>query len=630
MNETFDIMALTLLFPILGALLVGTSGNHWSKKAAAFAASAAVGASFLVVVASIFRVHLGSVEVARSVDLWKWGTMQGVNGPIDITFGLYIDPLSLTLMSVVTGVGFLIHWFSFEYMEQDPGYTRFFCLLNIFIAAMTLLVLANNFATLIIGWGGVGFASFSLIGFWREKPSAAEASKKAFVMNVIGDVGLMVSVFVLAAKVGVLDYQTLFTDSIQRLKVDPATGGWMTVVVLGLMVAAYAKSAQLPLHTWLPDAMEGPTPVSALIHAATMVTAGVYLLVRCHPLLELVPRLMTVIGILGALTALFAACCAMVQNDLKRVLAYSTMSQLGYMFLAVGVGAYGAAVFHLVTHAFFKALLFLSAGIVIHAAHGEQDIRRLGGLAKEMPYTCFMFGVGGAALSGVPLTAGFFSKEAILHAAHHHEGATGLFIIGALVAIMTAFYTGRAFFLTFFGPQRVENLHLPGGPTTLSCTILTVLSVIAGFYHQRLSNCFDSTHPGFQIEPGATSGAAIGLSSAVLVALGVAYSLYGQGGSDKLGRNSTFLNFARSGFGVDYAYGAIAGGFSLLGRMASRGLDRLMSGTLPDLLGHSFATMGELLKETQSGQIRQYMISILVSVAVLLLYSIFIAGKVLP
>jgi NADH-quinone oxidoreductase subunit L len=629
MKTNFDIMALTLLFPLLGALLVGLAGKRWGKTASAFIASGSVALSFFVVLATIFGIHSDVLAPTRSVNLWHWATLQLNNGDIDVGFGLYIDPLSLTLMSVITGVGFLIHWFSSEYMEHDPDATRYFCLLNLFIAAMTLLVLANNFITLIIGWGGVGFASFSLIGFWRQKPSAGAAAKKAFVMNVIGDIGLMLAVFILVKEVGVVDYQTMFAQLIPQLRVDPSSKGWLQLAVFGILLGAYAKSAQLPLHTWLPDAMEGPTPVSALIHAATMVTAGVYLLVRCHPLLELTPGAMPVIATLGALTALYAACCALVQNDLKRVLAYSTMSQLGYMFLAIGVGAYGPAIFHLVTHAFFKALLFLTAGIVIHAAHGEQDMRRLGGLSKDIPFTCFMFGVGGAALAGVPVLSGYFSKEAILHSVHNSNGGTLLFLVGAGVAILTAFYTGRAFFMTFYGPQRVDHPHLPGGPTTLSCTILTILAVVAGFFDQRLSKCFDKsqTVQGWLIKPEVTSPSAITLTILVLLAIGTAYAMYGRGQHDKLGRNSTFLNFARNGFGFDAAYDTLAGGFTLISRLASRGLDKLFTESIPDLLGRSFVTMGTALKETQTGQIRHYMISVMISVVVVLLYSMFIGGS---
>ena len=628
MTMNFDIMALTLILPALGALLIGTMGRQLGKTGSALLGTSAVGASFLAVLASIYKIHSGVVESTRSVDLWHWASIPTNDGAVQVGFGLYLDPLSLTLMSVVTGVGFLIHCFSVEYMKEDPEYVRFFCLLNVFITAMSLLVLANNFATLIIGWGGVGFASFALIGFWREKPSAAAASKKAFVMNVVGDVGLMVAVFILFHNLGSLDYQTLFLHKIPQISSDPSAKGWVTLLVVGLMVGAYAKSAQLPLHTWLPDAMEGPTPVSALIHAATMVTAGVYLLVRCHPILELVPSMMQVIATMGAVTALFAACCAMVQTDLKRVLAYSTMSQLGYMFLAVGVGAYGAAVFHLITHAFFKALLFLTAGMVIHTAHGEQDMRKLGGLRKDIPFTCFMFAVGGACLAGLPPMSGFFSKEAILHAAHHHEGSEILFLIGGLVALMTAFYTGRAFFMTFFGKQNLEHPHLPGGPTTLSCFVLTVLAFVSGGFYERLSLCFDPTASieGFKIEPAVSSSAAIGLTVLVAISALVAMAMYAKGQEDKLGRSSGLLNWIRGGFGFDKMYGILASGTVLLARFLARAVDKLFSSILPDALGKSFSGVGNLLKESQTGYTRHYMASIVFSGVMLLVYALVVGG----
>ncbi|MCA9781259.1 MAG: NADH-quinone oxidoreductase subunit L, partial [Candidatus Eremiobacteraeota bacterium] len=398
----------------------------------------------------------------------------------------------------------------------------------------------------------------------------------------------------------------------------------LALLAFSTLAAAAAKSAQVPFYTWLPDAMEGPTPVSALIHAATMVTAGVYLLVRTHPLLELSPAFLQLVAVMGAVTAFYAACCALFQNDLKRVLAYSTMSQLGYMFLAVGVGAYGAAVFHLVTHAFFKALLFLAAGIVIHTAHGEQDMRRLGGLSKDIPFTAFMFGVGGLALAGMFPFAGFFSKEAILHAAHEQ---TFLFGVGALVAVMTAFYTGRAYFMTFSGPQRVDHPHLPGGPTTLSCLILTVLSIGAGALAGPLSSFFDPTHTveGFQIHTEINFS---GIVVTVLVAASIAaaWAMYGKGQPDKLGRNVTFNNFVRTGFQVDAAYLIWANGFRDLGRLCSNGVDRLFSALLPGLVSSSFWGMGRSLTETQTGQVRHYMVSIMLSVVVLLFYALLVGG----
>ena len=628
MTENFDPMVLTLFLPLLGALIVGVAGRQLGKTGSAFIASAAVGCSFLIVLSTIVRKLTGNV-VPENVPLWNWAELP-TTPPTSISFGLYVDSLSLTLMSVITGVGFLIHWFSAEYMEHDPEVPRFFTLLNIFIAAMTFLVLADNYATLIIGWGGVGFASFGLIGFWRQKPSAAAASKKAFVMNVIGDVGLMVAVFALVKYAGTVDYATLFNEVLPRLANDSQATGWLMVVTLGLMVGAYAKSAQLPLHTWLPDAMEGPTPVSALIHAATMVTAGVYLLVRSHQFLELVPALGTAVGYLGVVTALFAACCAMVQTDLKRVLAYSTMSQLGYMFLAVGVGAYGAAVFHLVTHAFFKALLFLTAGIVIHAAHGEQDMRKLGGLARQMPATMVMFAVGSLALAGFPLTAGFFSKEAILHAAHHHDGGFPLFVIGALVAVMTAFYTGRAFFMTFFGPSKIAHPHLPGAPTTASCAVLMLLSLGAGLAHPDFQAFLDPTMSdhAFAIEPGVTSGAAIGLSVAVIVAIGAAFAMFGKGQKDPFGGESFALGAVRGGMGFDGFYGFFTRAVFLLGSIAAKASDKFLQETLPNFVGRSFGSLSQALGQMHSGQVRHYILVITACVATLLIFSLVMRGGV--
>lgn len=626
MTSNFDPMVLTLLFPVLGALIVGVAGRQLGKTGSAFVASSAVGCSFLVVLSTIVRKLTGN-PVPESVKLWNWADLP-TTPPTSISFGLYVDALSLTLMSVITGVGFLIHWFSSEYMEHDPDVPRFFTLLNVFIAAMSFLVLADNYATLIIGWGGVGFASFGLIGFWREKPSAAAASKKAFVMNVIGDIGLMVAVFALYQFAGTVDYATLFNEVLPKLGDDRNANGWLMVVTIGLMLAAYAKSAQLPMHTWLPDAMEGPTPVSALIHAATMVTAGVYLLVRSHQFLELVPALGQAVGYLGAVTALFAACCAMVQTDLKRVLAYSTMSQLGYMFLAVGVGAYGAAVFHLVTHAFFKALLFLTAGIVIHAAHGEQDMRKLGGLGRQMPATAVMFAVGSLALAGFPLTSGFFSKEAILHAAHHHAGGMPLFLVGALVAVMTAFYTGRAFFLTFVGPSKIAHPHLPGAPTTASCAILMLLALFSGMAYPNLQGFFDPTMTdhAFAIEPGATSGAAIGLSLAVIVAIGIAFSMFGRGGTDPLGGESAGLVMVRNGMGFDGFYAFFTRAFVLLGSMASKLFDRHIQETIPNFVARSFDALSLTLSRMHSGQVRHYLLMVTACVTTLLVFTLVMRG----
>lgn len=633
MFESFDPMVLTLLLPVLGALLVGTCGRQLGRFGSAVVASGAVGLSFLVVLSTIVRKAAG-VPVLENQRLWTWmAGFPGVSKPI--SFGIYVDTLSLTLMAVVTGVGFLIHWYSSEYMEHDDEMPRFFTLLNVFIAAMTFLVLADNYATLIVGWGGVGFASFALIGFWREKPSAAAASKKAFVMNVVGDVGLMVAVFVLFKNAGTVDYHELFTSVLPGLAGKGSDNLWLLLVLLGLIVGAYAKSAQLPLHTWLPDAMEGPTPVSALIHAATMVTAGVYLLVRSGPLLDLMPAVGTGIAFMGALTALFAACCAMVQTDLKRVLAYSTMSQLGYMFMAVGVGAYGAAVFHLVTHAFFKALLFLTAGIVIHAAHGEQDMRKLGGLARQMPVATVLFAGGGLCLSGFPIiTSGYYSKEAILHAAHHYsDGGLWLFLVGALVAMMTAFYTGRAFFLTFLGPQRVENPHLPGAPTTVACLILWCLSISAGWGYETFQNWLmlgqsEELKPHFDIVPDALGGPSLGLGVGVVLALIAAWALFGKGAPDRFGAELGAWNWLRSGMGFDGFYGGIAYCFNVMGRMEAQAAEPFFQQKVPGLLGRSFASLSTATSELQSGNTRAYLFSMgLFLVLLLFMITVFLGGS---
>ncbi len=629
MTLGFDIMALTVLLPLLGALLLGSVGDRFSKTLTATIACGTVGASFAIVLYTAYGMLRGTTQAVRSVDFWEWATFTFGGSNVAVGFGIYLDPLSLTLMSVVTGVGFLIHWYSSEYMADDPNYSRYFALLNLFVAAMSLLVLANNLPVLIIGWGGVGLASFALIGFYREKPSAAAAAKKAFVMNVIGDVGLMIAVFVIFLHTQTLDYHTLFQIEAPKLSIDPTNEAWLITALLGLMVGAYAKSAQLPLHTWLPDAMEGPTPVSALIHAATMVTAGVYLLVRFAPLLEQSPVVMQAIAYLGLLSALMAACWALMQTDLKRVLAYSTMSQLGYMFLAVGVGAYGAAIFHLVTHAFFKALLFLTAGIVIHAAHGEQDMRKLGGLGKSIPYTALLFAVGGAALAGLPLTSGFFSKEAILHSAHGDHGSTLLFLGGAGIAILTAFYTGRAFFLTFFGPEAVKNPHLPGAATTLSCTVLAGLALVGGYPYQSLAGFLNAPEASatvstnFAIDPGASSPAAIGLGVLCLLALAAAYAVFGKSRSDKFADPG--LQRFRDGSPFDnLLYPLVSAAFVTVGRFFARDLDRVLQDKVPNTIGRAFIGLGQALKELQSGQVRHYMASVVITVVILLFYALMI------
>jgi len=402
-------------------------------------------------------------------------------GSLHIDFSLVFDQLSLVMLLVVTGVGFLIHVYSVGYMHSDPGYARFFSYLNLFLFFMTTLVLAGNILLMFVGWEGVGLASYLLIAFWFEKPTAAAAGKKAFVVNRIGDFGFLIAIFLILAQFGTLT----FSEIAAKLAANPTfTGGVLTVICLCLLFGAAGKSAQLPLYVWLPDAMEGPTPVSALIHAATMVTAGVYMIARTHFLFDRSPAALSTVAIVGAATAIFAATIGLVQNDIKRVLAYSTISQLGYMFLACGVAAYSAAIFHLVTHAFFKALLFLCAGSVIHALGGEQDMRKMGGLRTKIPITFWTMTIAVFTIAGFPPLAAFFSKDSILYAAFlQGSGGIVLWFVGLFTALLTALYMFRLWYMTFFGESRTPDAHPHESPWSMRAPliILALLSICGGW-----------------------------------------------------------------------------------------------------------------------------------------------------
>src|SRR5205823_2432937 len=372
-------------------------------------------------------------------------------GTFQADFAFYLDQLSLVMLLVVTGVGLLIHIYSIGYMWEEGGFHRFFCYLNLFMFFMLTLVFASNYLLMFIGWEGVGLASYLLIGFWFTKDSAASAGKKAFIVNRIGDFGFMIALFLLIKHFGSLNFDQVF-QSISPMKPETAGAGLLTGIGVLLMVGACGKSAQIPLYVWLPDAMEGPTPVSALIHAATMVTAGVYMVARSHLIFERAPSALTVVAILGTLTAFFAATIGIAQTDIKKVLAYSTISQLGYMFLACGVAAFSAGIFHLMTHAFFKGLLFLSAGSVIHALGGEQDMRRMGGLRTKIPWTFWTMTAATFAIAGIPPLAGFFSKDQILWKAWSSPYGSWIYwAVAVITALLTSFYMFRLWFLTFFG-----------------------------------------------------------------------------------------------------------------------------------------------------------------------------------
>ena len=436
--------------PLAGFLVLLLAGRRLGEPRAGWLATAVVGASFIATLV-VFVGLLGEEEEHRLFvqDLFSWIPA----GNLNVEFGFLVDPLSITMALFVTGIGTLIHLYSIGYMHGDPGYHRFFVYLNLFVFSMLVLILSNSFLGTFLGWEGVGACSYFLVSFWFERPAAPAAGKKAFVTNRVGDFGFMLAMFLIIATFGSLQY----VDVLGRAGTLSETTA-MAIALL-LFLGAVGKSAQIPLYVWLPDAMEGPTPVSALIHAATMVTAGVFLMVRINPILFEAPEAATVIAIVGAATALFAATIACAQNDIKKVLAYSTVSQLGYMFLAVGSGAYVAAVFHMITHAFFKALLFLGAGSVIHGMHEEQNMKLMGGLRRWMPITSATFIVGWLAIAGVPPFAGFWSKDDIL--ANAWDKSPALWAVGVVTAGLTAYYMSRQVFLVFYGDERWKKADKP-------------------------------------------------------------------------------------------------------------------------------------------------------------------------
>jgi NADH-quinone oxidoreductase subunit L len=463
------------VFPLLGFLIIGLANRKLSKGLTGAIGSGSILASFLIVLSLLFPMISGSLK-ATTITYFNWITV----GSFNIPFSFLIDPLSVTMMTIVTGVGFLIHVYSIGYMHEDDGFRRYFSYLNLFVFSMLLLVMGANYLVLFTGWEGVGLCSYLLIGFWFKNQNYNNAAKKAFIMNRIGDLAFLLGMLLIIKEFGTLDYDFIFKNA-PDLKENGMT---IIGITLLLFIGATGKSAQIPLYTWLPDAMAGPTPVSALIHAATMVTAGVYMVVRSNVLYTLAPATLDVILVVGLTTALFAGTIALVQNDIKKVLAYSTVSQLGFMFFALGVGAYSTAIFHLATHAFFKALLFLGAGSVIHAMSGEQDIRNMGGLKKSLPITFWTFIIATLAISGIPPFAGFFSKDEIL--AHAFERSPLLWGLGLAGALMTTFYMFRLVFLTFFGNFRGnehQKSHLHESPMVMTVPLMTLalLSVIGGF-----------------------------------------------------------------------------------------------------------------------------------------------------
>jgi len=467
-----------VLLPLIGFLVNGLLGNRLGKGFVSLVACGLPIVAFLIAVRATMQLMSGSTPMVQTVFTWA----QFADRPFEIAF--YFDRLTAVMTLIVTGVGSLIHVYSTGYMHEDKSYARYFAYLNLFLFFMLMLVLGRSLLVLFVGWEGVGLASYLLIGFWFEDPEKAAAGKKAFITNRVGDAGFLIGMFLLYRALG-----TLEMDQINAAFLAGPVAVSASLVGVFLFIGATGKSAQIPLHVWLPDAMAGPTPVSALIHAATMVTAGVYLVARLHGIYLHAPEASALVATIGVATAFFAATIAVVQTDIKKVLAYSTISQLGFMFLAAGVGAYGVAVFHLYTHAFFKACLFLGAGSVIHAMSGEQDIRKMGGLARKIPVTFVTFAIATAAIAGLPPLAGFFSKDEILWFAFasEHGGAPWLYAVAAATALMTAFYMFRLLWLTFFGTPRMDEKtahHIHESPLSMTgvLVVLAVLSAVGGFF----------------------------------------------------------------------------------------------------------------------------------------------------
>ena len=611
-------LALVVLVPLIGAIVSYVVGRS-SPKLAGVVASAAVGVSFFAVV-SLWQALEGGQ--AFSFTFSSWLSFADVALPLEI----YFDRLSAVMCLVVTGVGFLIHLYSIGYMADDESRPRFFSYLNLFIFSMLILVLGKSLPVIFIGWEGVGLCSYLLIGFWFTNPDFASAGRKAFVMNRIGDLGFIVAMAILYHSCGTLDITMLSKPEV--LARIPSEMGY--IAGIALFLAATGKSAQLPLFTWLPDAMAGPTPVSALIHAATMVTAGIYLMARMYGVIEIDPAVPALILWTALATSAIAALIAISQNDIKKVLAYSTVSQLGFMFLAVGVGAYSVAVFHVVTHAFFKACLFMSAGSVIHGCHHEQDMRRMGGLAKSMPLTCLSYGAATLAIAGIAPFAGYFSKHAILESLahahnpylHHYSGLIGL--AATAIAICTAFYMSRSFILTFLGSYRGEgHPHEAPAIMTAPVLVLAVLSVVGGLalHHNFFSYLTGPLPPVADHVSGGILGYVLG-SAPGLFGIFIAYALFVLAPAVKENiRKALWIGEKLSSgkFFVDEVLGVlVVAPLRGLSGVCSRVLDQSVSIGTGNAVGSISRAVGELTCRVTTGQVSTYVLWMFGSAALLL------------
>lgn len=626
---SLELIVVLLVAPFVGFLINGLLGK-WLKgneKLSGWIGSLAVLVSLVCSIIAFASLHSGAAPFDETLYEWITGESFAFN------IGFRVDALTSVMLLVITGVGFLIHVYSIGYMHGDEGYTRYFAYLNLFIFAMLILVLGNNYLMMFVGWEGVGLCSYLLIGFWYQKQSAIDAGKKAFIVNRIGDFGFLLGMFTLFAAFGTLDFASIF-DAAEADNFQKVFGAsTLVIATLLLFVGAIGKSAQIPLYVWLPDAMEGPTPVSALIHAATMVTAGVYMIARSAVLYNIADT-GEVVAWIGVLTAFFAATIALTQNDIKRILAYSTVSQLGFMFLGVGVGAYASGVFHLVTHAFFKGLMFLTAGSVMHAMANELDMRKMGGLKAKMPITHWTFLVGALAIAGFPFLSGFWSKDEILHSAW---GSSPLiYVIGLVTAFLTAFYMFRLIFVTFYGESRVESevaSHLHESPPVMwvPLAILAIPSALIGlllgwgghesWFHDFTRSVFPETHH----EASGNVFLFMAISSVVgLAGIAFAWTRYSKRVPSDEPTNALHKLLANKYY-VDEVYNALIvqpiknGSHFLLWKLVDNGIiDGIVNG-----VASIIRLIGGTLRRLQTGLVQSYIVSMVLGIVLFLAYYLF-------
>ncbi len=622
------LVGLIPFFPLIGFLINGFFGKKLSKSLSGLIACSAILASFILSV-GIFIEARHLPEHSQIVNLFAWISA----GSLNIPFEFVVDPLSTWFLLIITGIGFLIHVYSTSYMHDDEGFSRFFTYLNLFVFFMLLLVLGNNFLIMFVGWEGVGLCSYLLIGFWFKNTDYNNAARKAFIMNRIGDLGFLLGILLIFVTFGSTSFDQVFS------KAGTAEQGTITAIALLLFIGAMGKSAQIPLYTWLPDAMAGPTPVSALIHAATMVTAGIYMITRANVFYSISETASAVVAVVGVATALFAATIGLFQNDIKKILAYSTVSQLGLMFLGLGVGAYSSSVFHVTTHAFFKALLFLGAGSVIHAMGGEQDVRKMGGLKKALPITFITMLLGTIAISGVPGFSGFFSKDEIL--AHTYEHSPTLWFFGMLTSMLTAFYMFRLMFLTFWGSFRgtkEQHHHLHESPKamTFPLIVLAILSVVGGviglphfwgfhnFIGDHLEPLILRKNPSTL--PHDTEWMLMGIASvAALAIIYVAYIIYRQRNIIPLNENDKMPALQKTIYNkyyVDEIYDAIVRKpLDAISTVFYKFVDKQIIDGIVEGVGSSVKGIGSVVRLAQQGDISFYIITMMLGVIGILLFT---------